>query len=74
MASSGIGPTESTLNFTINYDDYGQEEALTVDEITSGCAQYSALGKYYPKNAIDLLSKAIFKIESIDAVNSQKNI
>ncbi|KAI6170371.1 SSD domain-containing protein [Aphelenchoides bicaudatus] len=66
LPSSEIGPTESSLNFTINYDDYGQEEALTVDEITSGCAQYFALGKYYPKNAIDLLSKAIFRIESFD--------
>lgn len=60
--------TPPPLNFTINYEDYGQENALSVEEITSGCAQYFALGKYYPNNVIDLLSKAIFEIDSFDSV------
>jgi hypothetical protein len=62
-------PDQSVLNFTINYDDYGKEEFLSVEEITSGCSQYFALGKYYPYNVIDLLVKGIFRIESFNAVN-----
>ncbi|KAI6236899.1 SSD domain-containing protein [Aphelenchoides besseyi] len=62
--------TESTLNFTINYDDYGKEELLSIEDITSGCDQYFAFGKFYPTNAIDLLSKAIFEVKSVDAAFS----
>ncbi|KAI6225463.1 SSD domain-containing protein [Aphelenchoides fujianensis] len=59
-------PTAAALPFTINYDDYGREEELTADEITSGCVQYFALGKYFPTNVLDLLSKVIFEVESVD--------
>ncbi|KAI6186720.1 CBR-PTD-2 protein [Aphelenchoides besseyi] len=62
--------TESTLNFTINYDDYGKEELLSIEDITSGCNQYFAFGKFYPTNTIDLFSKAIFEFQSMDTAFS----
>ncbi|CAD5224614.1 unnamed protein product [Bursaphelenchus okinawaensis] len=50
---------------TMDYNDYGNQP-LGINDISSGCEQYYALGRYYPFNIIDLMSKVIFEIPSFD--------
>ncbi|CAD5231837.1 unnamed protein product [Bursaphelenchus xylophilus] len=49
----------------LDYNDYGNQP-IGISDITSGCEQYYALGRFFPTNLVDLMAKAIFEVDSFD--------
>lgn len=64
--------SNETNNFvqltTINYEDYGVGNELSLNDITTGCEQYFSMGKFIPYENLEFLSKIIFQVESFEKV------
>lgn len=69
----GSGENNIASGVDPDYNDYGNKP-LGIEDITSGCDQYYALGKYYPSNVIDLLVKGVFKVTSFEKVGLSKQV
>uniref|UniRef100_A0A915DS74 Peptidase M41 domain-containing protein n=1 Tax=Ditylenchus dipsaci TaxID=166011 RepID=A0A915DS74_9BILA len=64
---------ESTTEFTIDYEEYGmKDKQLGIEDITNGCEQYYAMGKFIPYETLEFLSKAIFEVNSFDELFTLK--